>query len=415
MPVQGDLGTMALADLLQWIGVTRKTGLLEIERNGQIKRIEFRKGLIGACSSDDRESQLGQYLIARKKINPSQLEDATRIMRERSGLRLGSVLVDMGLLTEKDVTRFVAANVEVTIQALFDWEDADFRFHEGATFDPCGVEVNLPVSDILLRGIQYQDEIKMFREAFPSSGVVLRRTDLPSPGQLLEREMTRRIFEAIDGERTIAQLLRVSHASDLLVLKFLYRLHQLGLVKVHAERPVTDDTLLDRQAPARPTLASQASDASSAEDRPDDTERLSGYTDKQVETDAARRLLARKEFGAALELLHATFRAYPGDFELGNLLCEAEIGFVGSAGIASLSPTSVPIRAESDDAPGRHLESEESFLLSLIDGNFDVQSILSLATLREEDVLRTLDQMLDKGLIALRPGPAGDAIDAALA
>ena len=151
MPVFGDLRTMTLCDLLQWAGVNRKTGVLELERNKVCRRIEFRKGRIGACSSDDPPSLLGQFLLARGKIDRDQLRDALARQQE-SHQNLGLILHGMGCLSHKDLSQLIKAKAEETIQGLFDWEDAIFRFHEGATLEPNQIEVSLSVDDVLLTG-----------------------------------------------------------------------------------------------------------------------------------------------------------------------------------------------------------------------------------------------------------------------
>ena len=60
-----------------------------------------------------------------------------------------------------------------------------------------------------------------------------------------------------------------------------------------------------------------------------------------------------------------------------------------------------PVRAAGP--AGGTLDSEESFLLSLIDGDSDVRSIVSLAALRETEVLGTLELLMDKGWIQSPP------------
>ena len=64
MPVCGDLSTMSLVELLRWASQGQRTGVLEVEQNKICRRIEFRKGWIGACSTDDPPAQLGQILLS---------------------------------------------------------------------------------------------------------------------------------------------------------------------------------------------------------------------------------------------------------------------------------------------------------------------------------------------------------------
>ena len=249
MAVYGNLKSMSLCDLLQWVSENQKTGMLELERNRVSRRIEFRNGWIGACSSDDPPNRLGQFLLARGKVTEEKLRDALS-EQEQTGENLGVILTRMGVLTQTELMRQVTAKAEETIQGLFDWDDAVFRFQEGATLDPNQIAVSLSVREVLMRGIQHHDELKRIRETFKSSGIVLKRTDLPAPANLLNRPMAARIFDSIDGKRSLAEVLLHAHASEFLVLKLLFRLYQLRLVEIHKQAPASPDsrTLLDVEA-----------------------------------------------------------------------------------------------------------------------------------------------------------------------
>jgi len=69
MPLYGDLRTLSLEDLLRWAAANQKTGVLEVGRNAIYKWVEFRKGWVGSCSSNEPSSLLGQFLLSRGKIN----------------------------------------------------------------------------------------------------------------------------------------------------------------------------------------------------------------------------------------------------------------------------------------------------------------------------------------------------------
>ena len=53
----------------------------------------------------------------------------------------------------------------------------------------------------------------------------------------MNRAVAGRIYESIDGERTLAEILLHAHASEFLVLKLLFRLHQLGLRRGRRDPP----------------------------------------------------------------------------------------------------------------------------------------------------------------------------------
>jgi hypothetical protein len=419
MPVCGDLTTMSLVELLRWASQGQRTGVLEVEQNRICRRIEFRKGWIGACASDDPPAQLGHILLSRDRIDEDLLREALA-RQENTGHSLGVILVQMGVLTPREVARYVAEKAEDTIQGLFDWEEAAFPYHEGATLEPDQIEVNLSVDEIIDRGLKHQEELKKIRKHFKSSGIVLACTRSVAPGKLVSREMPRRIYESVDGERTIAEILLHTHAAAFLVIKFLYRLYEVGLVKVTGEQPLSPNTitLLDVPAPKRRREKSSWTADDIRElvegalprrtpldpERPsellDDTTMRLAEIDEEVEV--ATRMLSRREFSAALELLNATYRANPGENYLRRLIFRAEEAYVESLRRRNFSYDRTPTKVEEViQDPAVEIRSEESFLLSLIDGVTDIKSILWLSPLREVDVLRALEQMQDRGLISI--------------
>jgi hypothetical protein len=413
---------MSLPDLLQWAGMTQKSGVLELERNKVCRRIEFRKGWIRACSSDDPKSLLGQFLLSRGKITSEQLRDALA-EQERTGKHLGLIFVGMDALTQQELTRQVAAKAEETIQGLFDWEDAIFRFHEGATLEPNQIEVSLSVRDILFRGLQRHDELNEIRKEFRSSAIVLHHTGQPVPAEILEKPIARRIYESIDGERTLAEILLHAHASEFLVIKLLHKLYMKGYLSVAGERPLTTEarTLLDAPEPAGVVQSPLSLEADLEDDDPDTWRdrpprepaeepdprpaeaRRSPDRELETEVAVATRLLSRGEHEAALELLNASYRAHPGETYLRQLISKAEAAYIEAIRRRhDLSGDKIPVLREPPEGEAHErLSSEESFLRSLIDGETDIKGILWVAPLREVDGLRALRRMLDRGLIAL--------------
>lgn len=421
MPVCGDLTTMSLVELLRWASAGRKTGVLEVEQNQICRRIEFRKGWIGACATEDPPARLGHLLLSRGRIDVEKLRSALE-RREATGQSLGVVLMQMGVLTQIELARHVAEKAEETVQGLFDWEEAVFRYHEGATLEPDQIEVNLSVEEIVRRGLEHQDELRRIRLDFPCSGVVLRRVVRSGPAEHVDNEVAQRILDAIDGERTIAEVLLHAHASAFRVIKFLHRLFNTGHVVIAARRPANyaAPTLLDVPPRGRPAEGGEwvARDLEAfvgtdlphravSAPAPVGALRLDRVPDWRhheldAEVEVATRLMSRGEHAAALELLGASYRAYPGESYLRRLIYRAEAGYVERVRAEDLSSDRVPI-AVAETIAAHELLADESFLLSLIDGETDIRSILWLSPMREVDVLRALERMSQHGLIRFEP------------
>jgi hypothetical protein len=397
---------MPLPDLLQWLAGALKTGLLRIERKRITKVIALKQGRIVGCSSDDPPHRLGQFLLSREKITESQLREALAIQSE-NGHHLGRILVEMGAITPGDLTGHLEKKAEETVYSVFDWDDAVFRFEESDDRVDDAFPVDLRVEDVLLRGLSRFDEMSRIRQVFHDPGIVLRYTSVPPGPEIFGNKMARAMYSAIDGERSVAEILLLVHGSDYIVYKFLFELHRNGYVEIAGVKeaievpaPVVDSGVraIDRPAPSVPPVAAAAAveeppAAPVAEHGADFEERLS----------AARRFMSASDYDSALDLLDVLYRENPGDDALRRLTAEAEAAFVDRAYRHVVPEHKVPVltRPAAELATEARLTPQEFFLLSRIDGLWDVRSIIQVAPLREVDALRTLKRMRELGMIDL--------------
>jgi hypothetical protein len=71
---------------------------------------------------------------------------------------------------------------------------------------------------------------------------------------------------------------------------------------------------------------------------------------------------------------------------------------------SGITPESIPHLAVPVEALSQYgLEPKEGFVISRIDGSWDVKSILSISPFREAESLRILKRLLDAGLVEFLP------------
>jgi hypothetical protein len=431
MPLFGTLKTMALPDLLQWLAAARMTGTLQIEHNKVSKSITLEKGLLIGCSSEDPPELLGQFLIARGKLTEEQLRQAFE-MHQKEGKHLGLKLIEMGILTEDELTSHLEAKAEEIIYSLFDWDDAVFRFHQEQSDERHIFPVSLRVEHVLLRGLKRVDEVRQIREVFDDPALVLAHTAKEPPKELFENEMARTLYGAIDGERTVAEILLHVHGSQYIVTKFLYGLHRNGYVEITGKKQAEKqpEQVLEPShqlsAAPDPEPARAVSAVSTAEEPlpessldlpPVETEQPqesceSGELELLEHSDTHRlerrlekasQLMSQAEYETALEILDQIYQEYPGDESLRRLTSEAEAAFIEKAYRHYLPAHKIAILTHPVESyESENLSPTEFFMLSRIDGSWDIKSIVLIAPLREADALRTLKRMREKGMIDLR-------------
>src|SRR5436190_23700348 len=86
MGIVGNLRTMQLEELLQWLSQSKKSGTLEIVNGKVEKKIFFKEGRILSSASNKPEEYLGHFLVSRGLISEEQLNRAVRLQQERRTL-----------------------------------------------------------------------------------------------------------------------------------------------------------------------------------------------------------------------------------------------------------------------------------------------------------------------------------------
>ena len=367
MGMQGRLSTMSITQLLQWASAAGKSGTLEVEQGRTVKRIGLRDGEIVSCSSDDPSSLLGQYLLSRGKISEDILRTALR-GQELTGTNLGQVFVEMGVLSKQEVNRFVSDKAEESLLGLFDFSDGVFRFEETTAADPTMMEIHLKTSELLQRGEKLQEELDRVR-AVLKSGTVLGHSNRPAESVTVGNPMAQRIYEAVDGKRTIAEVLLHTRASEFVAMRLLFELYREGVLTIRDEQTV---------------------------------EPVGGTPEAAVQL--ARQLVAQGEYESALDALESAYRLHREDGTLRRMIPKVEAVFVEMTYRHEVPPNKVPVlRVPKDNLMQEDLSPAEFFLISTMEnGNLDVKSITWVAPMREVEVLRMVKRLLARGVIELR-------------
>lgn len=381
MSLTGKLSTMSLADLLQWSSSAQKTGRFDFRQGPLVKNVYLQDGLIVGAASNQPTEMLGHVLVARGKLTEEQLR-AGLLARRDGDEFLGQILVRLGFVSREDLLRALGERTEEIVYSLFEWDDADFSFEPGAHPGPKVVLISLAVDQVLLRGVHRHDEKRRIREVFPDGRVTLAPGERKPPPEIMEHPLARRIFETLDGERSIDEVAFLLHASPFPVLKFLHEAYRMGLVKIVSleGKPLM---LVTGEAP--------------------DTE-LSALTGT-ARVKAAREKLDGGDPEGALQLLEED--EFDGSPEAGELRDRAEEAFLKKVYADELPLDAQPeLSRPLDELMGEAIRSEEFFLLSRMDGMMAIRDLIEIAPMRESEMVRLVRRLVRRGLVRIRTGAA---------
>jgi hypothetical protein len=224
----GDLGGMPAGDLLGFVHQWRATGVLRVAAGGILRCIAFRDGNVRAVTSASPAERIGQVAVRLGLVQARQVADA-----ESPGRPIGRTLVERGHINASDLWRVLREQVATVFHALLVAREGVFWLTRGEPEEPEG-GLTLDTQALLVDAIRRIDEMELFRQSIPDSGVYLRRRE-PRHQVALEAE-EERLLALVDGQRDIAELARRSHLSEFEATKVVYRLLQGGWAEI-AEGP----------------------------------------------------------------------------------------------------------------------------------------------------------------------------------
>ena len=160
-----DLQLYLLSEEIRSALALGKTGILEVSSRQAGKGIYFRAGQVVFASSSLEEDRLGESLIRLGRISRADFAAAYRLEMGRKRRRIGQALVGAGLISEDELGKLVAHQVESIILSLFQWTSGEMRFHESNDAVPQDLSLDLSTHRLLLEGIRVFPEEARLLEA----------------------------------------------------------------------------------------------------------------------------------------------------------------------------------------------------------------------------------------------------------
>lgn len=366
---------MSLTDLLQFLAAARKSGTLKFDQGKITKQIYFQNGKIVGSKSNDPREYLGQVLLHYGKVDEIQLKVA-REMQRTTGAKLGEVLVEQGFLTEDDVLGILKTRTLDAIYDLFVWNDGDFEFYDDEPPPEDLLLIEVEPTNVVMEGIYRIDEFARYRTLVPNDRTILELNAGWTSSLKLGKEF-RQVLFFVEKRMAVAEICYHMHASSFHVYGQLYTLISEGIARVVGELPEDSPPLVK-----------------DVEDLPESVMEMVWSAERKLEDDPE----------AALEIVQTALQQQPNNLEAQALLPAAEEKFVKRVyERGKIGPKSVPhLRVSPSDLTTQQIDPQEGFVLSRINGSWDIQSILSICPFREADCLKMIKKLMERGIVEIK-------------
>ncbi|HXV63296.1 MAG TPA: DUF4388 domain-containing protein, partial [Vicinamibacteria bacterium] len=174
----GSLSSVPLAEVFRKIAFEEASGDLQVHLGTAIKTIYFQKGFVVFAASDQKRDRLGESLIEAGRISRHEFALASMLMKS-SKKKFGEALVQAGVMSEEELGRQVAMQVNRIVLSLFKAKEGVYSFDERGTVIPVDLMVSLSIYRILLEGIRYMCDGKLILSGLPPLDTVVRVAERP--------------------------------------------------------------------------------------------------------------------------------------------------------------------------------------------------------------------------------------------
>ncbi len=363
MAFHGDLPSFPLPELLQWLDSSRKTGSLQLVWDGGERRLFLAGGQIIATASEALYERIARMLEL------GRIAGGTQVMASFAQVRENGVWEAAFNGNELDP----AAPIELAREELYSVV-ADLTQAQGGTFhwtedsDRSGEEwvpVQVGLRHLLFETLRWVDEQPDVDRALPIEAMVVRALGRPPPQASL---INRVILSATSEGQSLGKLRIATGLSRSGISRRVYDLLRAKLVEVEGAPEVDADPIAD-----------------------------------MLEKGAI--LVRERQFEAAGLVFATLLSSDPGDRRVREFARMVEREHIAAL-YRDLPPIQVLGRVE-DAESFALLRPEERHVASLINGSWDVSTIVLASQNRELETLRCLAKLKRMGLVVERTVPDG--------
>jgi hypothetical protein len=245
--LEGSLACFEVPDLLTFLHMGKRTGVLVMEHPDQETKIFFKEGKPIFATSTKEELRIGNMLLRQGKIDVPTLENVLSKHRG-AGQRFGEMLLMEKILKREELASFLKIQVSEVIFDTFDWRRGLFSFFDRIPPPDTAVTLEMDIQNLIMEGVRRIDERGRLSEVFPDLNLVAEAVANPErikQSVTLTREEWQVLF-LVDGRRSLSEISRLAgNPDELATLQIIHNLVVANLIVVAPPRepsqPIVDE------------------------------------------------------------------------------------------------------------------------------------------------------------------------------
>jgi tetratricopeptide (TPR) repeat protein len=139
--------------------------IIEDKNEDFLKKLYFSKGNLQFASSDLVPERLGEILSSQGKISPEQCIMLNK-MREKTGVKLGKLLVKHRILTKQELYAALQDQVKTIAVSTFSMASGEWSFDKCTPKIPPGQKFAIPLHELILEGYAQIADFSYYKRKF---------------------------------------------------------------------------------------------------------------------------------------------------------------------------------------------------------------------------------------------------------
>ncbi len=242
LAMRGELSQDCLPDVLRQLYLERRSGCLRLTQDHTRKEVFFELGAMIFASSNRREDRIGESMLRHSTITQEQFDQAQAQMGR--GKRFGKILVDLKIISERDLIANVTFQILDIIYSIFNWTTGHYEFYEVDKTISEDLKLELSTASIILEGVRRTSDMDVIERGLGD----LNRLVGPCTNPLLRlqtlslRPLERQIIEVIKEPMSLIKLLVKIKSPSETVLRSLYGLLSAGVLERFAPAELSKES-----------------------------------------------------------------------------------------------------------------------------------------------------------------------------
>lgn len=235
MDVKGNITNLELFDVLKFLEISKKTGVLNLRFENFAAKLFIKEGMLYFLSISDNnilEKLVVKFLDISKQDYFQMLEKYRTYYKTTAGFDI--YFIKSEAVSKDKGHEFTSSYISETLNYILFLTNGEFAFDEKPLPDVINFAFPINLFPILTDCKKRRDELAVITKVIPSKNyipvVITNRSGNIRPLSLTPSVWN--VLSLVDGKRTINQILSLTVENDFFVLKTLYNLLQSGYIKL---------------------------------------------------------------------------------------------------------------------------------------------------------------------------------------